>query len=79
MDQKVTPKNNFKNFEKLFLVVFGYKFLTIRSTDKLSPFLELTDSNLFGLYYVIFSSVAISIYKIIFKEENIHAKFTFLK
>ena len=57
----------------------GYNFLTIGSTDRLNPFLELTDSNLFGLYYVIFSSKAILIYKIIFKEENIHAKFTFFK
>ena len=41
--------------------------------------MELTDSNIFGLYYVIFSSKAILIYKIIFKNENIHAKFTFFK
>ena len=62
-----------------FQQCLGYNFLTIGSTDRLNPFLELTDSNLFGLYYVIFSSKAILIYKIIFKEENIHAKFTFFK
>ena len=33
--------------------------------------MDLTDSNIFGLYYVIFSSKAILIYKIIFKNENI--------
>ena len=53
--------------KSLFLVFLGYNFVTIRSTDKQSLFLELTDSNLFGLYYVIFSSKAILIYKIILK------------
>ena len=67
-----------KNVEKQIILssLWGHNFLTTEGTDKLCTLFELADDNLFGLLYVAFSFKSISLWKIIFKEENISAKLT---